>query len=98
VFTRSDHYPLVKRGVPAVFLATGMGGGGDRYWGEFLGSVYHSPRDDLTQKIDWQAGARFAEANFRIMRAMANADAPPLWHAGDFFGDRFAPNAARAPR
>ena len=98
VFTRSDHYPLVKRGVPAVFLATGMASGGDKVWGAFLGGVYHSPRDDLAQDIDWQAGARFAEANFRIMRAMADADAPPLWQVNDYFGDRFAPRAARAPR
>jgi Zn-dependent M28 family amino/carboxypeptidase len=98
VFTRSDHYPLVKKGVPAVFLATGPAGGGDRFWGEFLGSGYHTPRDDLAQKIDWQAGARFAEVNFRIMRAMADADSPPLWRADDFFGDSFAPKAARAPR
>jgi len=98
VFTRSDHYPLVKQGVPAVFLATGMGGGGDKFWGEFLSKGYHSPRDDLAQKIDWQAGARFAEANFRILRAMADADSPPLWRTGDYFGDTFAPQAKRAPR
>ncbi len=98
VFTRSDHYPFVKQGVPAVFLATGFGNGGDKFWGEFLGGAYHSPNDDLTQKIDWQAGTRFAEANYRIMRAMADADTPPLWVEGDFFGDTFAPEGARAEK
>ncbi len=96
VFTRSDHYMFVKQGVPAVFLATGFANGGEKAWGEFLEQTYHRPSDDMNQKIDWVAGARFAEANYRIMRAMADADTPPLWFAGDFFGDIFAPKAAKA--
>jgi hypothetical protein len=32
VFTRSDHYQLVRQGVPAVMLATGMANGGDKSW------------------------------------------------------------------
>jgi Zn-dependent M28 family amino/carboxypeptidase len=98
VFTRSDHYMLVRQGVPAVFLATGFANGGEKQWGEFLGSNYHSVRDDMSQPIDWNAGARFAEANYRITRAMADADTPPLWIQGDYFGDIFAPTAARALR
>lgn len=98
VFTRSDHYPFVKQGVPAVFLVTGYANGGEKVWHEFLGGAYHSPNDDLTQKIDWVAGVRFAEANYRIMRAMADADTPPLWLDGDFFGDTFAPQGKRAPK
>jgi Zn-dependent M28 family amino/carboxypeptidase len=98
VFTRSDHYPFVKQGVPAVFLVTGFANGGEKFWQEFLGGAYHSANDDLTQKIDWEAGRRFAEANYRIMRAMADADTPPLWVEGDFFGDTFAPKGARAKK
>ena len=98
VFTRSDHYPFVKQGVPAVFLVTGYANGGEKVWHEFLGGAYHSANDDLTQKIDWQAGTRFAEANYRIMRAMADADLPPLWVEGDFFGDTFAPQGQRAKK
>jgi hypothetical protein len=98
VFTRSDHYPFVKKGVPAVFLVTGFANGGEKVWHEFLGGAYHSANDDLTQKIDWDAGKRFAEANYRIMRAMADADMPPLWVEGDFFGDTFAPKGARAKK
>ncbi|HVQ14626.1 MAG TPA: M28 family peptidase [Vicinamibacterales bacterium] len=32
VFVRSDHYTMVKQGVPAVMLATGMANGGDKAW------------------------------------------------------------------
>ncbi|RYD94908.1 MAG: M28 family peptidase [Sphingomonadales bacterium] len=98
IFVRSDHYMFVKQGVPAVFLATGFANGGAEHWGKFLSGAYHHPDDDMNQKIDWQSGARFAEANYRIMRAMADADTPPLWYAKDFFGDIFAPKAAKAPR
>lgn len=96
IFVRSDHYMFVKQGVPAVFLATGYANGGEKAWGDFLGGAYHHPGDDMRQKIDWTAGARFAEANYRITRAMANDDAPPRWFAKDFFGDLFAPQAEKA--
>lgn len=98
LFTRSDHYMFVKQGVPAVFLITGYANGGEKAWGAFMSGPYHHPDDDLSQPIDWASGARFVEANYRITRAMADADAPPLWLQGDFFGDTFAPDAARAPR
>lgn len=98
IFVRSDHYMFVKQGVPAVFLATGYANGGEKAWGEFLGGAYHHPGDDMNQKIDWNAGARFAEANYRITRAMADGDAPPRWFAQDFFGDLFAPQAEKAAK
>lgn len=96
LFARADHYRLVRQGVPAVVLATGFGNGGEKLWGKFWDGVYHSPKDDLAQQIDWDAGARFAEVNYRIVRKMADSDAPPQWFAGDYFGDTFAPSAARA--
>jgi len=98
IFTRSDHYQFVRQGVPAVFLMTGYANGGEKAWGEFQAGFYHSPRDDMSQKVDWKAGAKFAEANYRITRAMADSPTPPLWYSGDYFGDAFAPKAARAQR
>jgi Zn-dependent M28 family amino/carboxypeptidase len=98
IFTRSDHYQFVRQGVPAVFLMTGYANGGEKAWSEFEGGFYHTPRDDMSLKFDWKAGAKFAEANYRITRALADSTTPPLWYQGDYFGDVFAPNAARAPR
>lgn len=98
IFVRSDHYMFVKQGVPAVFLATGFANGGEAKWKSFLAGAYHHPDDDMQQKIDWDAAARFSEANYRIMRAMSDADTPPLWYVGDFFGDAFAPKAIKAKR
>ncbi len=97
LFVRSDHYPFVKQGVPAVFLMTGFANGGQQQWTKFLDGTYHTVKDDLAQPIRWQAGARFADLNYRIARNMADADQRPLWYAGDYFGETFAPTQPKAP-
>jgi hypothetical protein len=96
IFTRSDHYMFVRRGVPAVLLMTGYANGGKAYWDAFLARTYHSPQDDLTQKIDWNAGARYAILNYRISRALADAPQRPMWLQGDYFGDLYDPKGPRA--
>jgi Zn-dependent M28 family amino/carboxypeptidase len=98
LFVRSDHYRLVQRGIPSVFLMTGYANGGRAAWARYLTFFYHQPSDDLRQAIRWTAGARFAELNFRIARALANADQRPRWYQGDYFGDVFAPTQPPAPR
>ena len=98
LFTRSDHYMFVRRGVPAVLLMTGHANGGKAHWDSYLGRTYHSPKDDLSQKIDWSAGARYALLNYRIARAMADAPQRPMWLQGDYFGDLFDPAGPRAAR
>ena len=44
------------------------------------------------------AGARFAELNYRIARNMADAEQRPMWYAGDYFGETFAPTQPKAKR
>ncbi|WP_223276524.1 M20/M25/M40 family metallo-hydrolase [Sphingomonas daechungensis] len=96
LFVRSDHYPFAKQGVPAVFLMTGYANGGRPLWQKFLGETYHSVKDDLGQAIRWDAGAKFAELNYRIARAMADGERRPMWYAGDYFGETYA-RASRRP-
>ena len=55
-------------------------------------------KDDLAQPIRWEAGAQFAELNYRIARNMADADQRPMWYAGDYFGETFAPSQPKAKR
>ena len=98
VFVRSDHYPMVKMGIPAVMLATGMANGGEAAWGKYLANNYHQPSDDLSQPILWTAGAKFAELNYRVVRALADADTRAQWYAHDYFGDWFAPKASKADK
>jgi Zn-dependent M28 family amino/carboxypeptidase len=89
LFTRSDHYRFVEQGVPAVFLMTGFKNGGEKQFRGFLAGCYHHPCDDLTQPIDYAAGAKFARINYEIARELADADARPAWNKGDFFGEKF---------
>ncbi len=98
LFVRSDHYPLVLRGVPSVFLMTGHGNGGEQAWKDFLGKAYHRPNDDLAQPIDWRAAARFAELNYRIARTLANAPERAAWYRDSYFGQAYAPAAPKAER
>ncbi len=98
VFVRSDHYTFVKRGVPAILLSTGHAGGGAAAWADYNKNHYHQPSDDLSQKIDWAAGAKYARINYLIARDIADGVERPRWYAGDYFGATFAPGAPTAVR
>lgn len=89
LFTRSDHFRFVEQGVPSVFLMTGFENGGQAAFTGFLRDRYHKPSDDLSQPIDYAAGAKFAAINYEIAREIADADARPAWNKGDFFGTLF---------
>lgn len=90
LFTRSDHFRFVEVGVPSIFLMTGFQNGGEAKFRGFLAGCYHKPCDDLSQPIDYAAGAKFARINYEIAREIADADARPTWNPGDFFGGKFA--------
>jgi hypothetical protein len=96
IFVRSDHYQFVRGGVPAILLFTGYANGGKAKWDDFFARTYHKPSDDLTQPINWNAGARYARLNYEISCILADADQRPLWYRGDYFGERFAPGQPRA--
>jgi Peptidase family M28/PA domain len=96
LFTRSDHYSFVKQGVPSVFLMTGFKNGGEKAFKDFLATHYHKVSDQTDLPFDWKAAAKFARINTLIAAEIANADAAPSWYKGSFFGDQFAPGAARA--
>jgi hypothetical protein len=79
-------------------LATGMESGGSAAWGKYLSDHYHQPSDDVSQPMVWSAGAKFAEVNYRVVRALADADAPAKWFEGDYFGTLFAPKMSKAAK
>jgi hypothetical protein len=96
IFVRSDHYPLARRGVPAILLFTGYGSGGKPIWDKFFAERYHTVRDDLSQNILWDAAARYAELNYRIARRLADDPQRPMWYKGSYFGETFAPAQPKA--
>ncbi|MBL8544932.1 MAG: M28 family peptidase [Hyphomonadaceae bacterium] len=79
---RTDHWPFMQRGVPAVSFLFGFDENDTeaharyRAWYEHR---YHAPQDDLTTPIDFQAQADFHRFYFALTEAVANADARPQW-------------------
>jgi Zn-dependent M28 family amino/carboxypeptidase len=100
IFTRSDHYTLVKKGVPAVFLMTGFKSkdptqDGGKIWSSFFAKHYHKPSDDIPSLIKdygairYDAGAVFANINYNIALDIANTEQRPYWLKDSFFNGVF---------
>ena len=100
IFTRSDHYTLVKKGVPSVFLMTGFTSKdpaqkGGEIWGKFFAKHYHKPTDDVAGlekdfgPIRYDSGALFADINYAISEEIANTEQRPQWLKESFFGKIF---------
>jgi hypothetical protein len=85
---------FVRKGIPSVFLATGLGSFNKtedpaKLWDEFETKHYHQPSDDMNLPFNFAAAARFAQVNFNIGVEIANDKKRPSWNKGDFFGDLF---------
>ena len=94
VFVRSDQYPFVRQGVPALFMKAGHRSLDPAIdlaarEADFRKTRYHKPGDDLTQPIHWVSAAAFAELQAELIRAIADSAVAPSWKPGDFFGTRF---------
>jgi Zn-dependent M28 family amino/carboxypeptidase len=99
-FIRSDQYSFVEEGIPAIHIKPGNKSrdaaiDGAQVTRDWLRNVYHTVRDEMSQPIDFASGARYAETNLRLLRAIANGPRPE-WTAGDFFAETFAPKGAKA--
>jgi Zn-dependent M28 family amino/carboxypeptidase len=97
-FIRSDQYPFVKKGIPALFFVAGLQSAdstvdGARVLGQWLATVYHSAKDDLDQKLDWESGATMGRVVRQAIELVANAPQRPTWNPGDFFGTTFGSGA-----
>ncbi len=90
---RTDHWPFMQRGVPAVSFLFGFDAADPaaaaryRDWYE---NRYHAPQDDVTTPIDLDAQGDFHRFYFALAEAVANADAKPEWLPD-------SPNRPRAP-
>jgi Zn-dependent M28 family amino/carboxypeptidase len=94
VFVRSDQYPFVRAGVPALFMKAGQKSLDPAFdlvalEADFRKTYYHKPGDDLTRPIHWASAAAFAELQIELIREIANNPVAPTWLPGDFFGTRF---------
>ena len=98
-FIRSDQFSFVKRGIPAITFKAGVKSSdpaidGEKLTRTWLHDVYHTVYDNPDQKLDYASGARWADANFILALAVANAPDKPQWTKGDFFATHFAKSNA----
>jgi len=94
IFIRSDQFSFVRKGVPAVYLDGGFRTGDPQLDGaalmkKWLQTLYHTPKDDFNQPMDFAAAAKHTQINFLVGYVVANETARPMWNPSDFFGEKF---------
>jgi Peptidase family M28 len=91
IFTRSDQYSFIKRGVPAIFPKIGFRKGSPEHeiMKRWRTERYHAPSDDLNQPVDFKAAADFNRLYLAVVESVANRPGRPRWNADSFFR-RFA--------
>ncbi|HTM83151.1 M28 family metallopeptidase [Asticcacaulis sp.] len=101
-FFRSDHFPLVKRGVPMLVAGSGddmVKGGkaaGEALSKDYNEKRYHQPGDEWS--ASWDLGGLVEDATlyYQIGSALANSHQWPAWRdTSEFKGARDATNAER---
>lgn len=93
-FIRSDQYPLVRQGVPAVLIREGFKSAdptvnGEQVFKKWVTTVYHTPKDDMSWPWDFDSAAKSTRLHFLLGFEVAQQLQRPTWNAGDFFGAKF---------
>ena len=87
-YARSDQAAFAEAGVPAILVNEGLSWKGTRREEavrqtiEWLAMVYHSPRDDLAQPLNFEASREHCGVVLALVLAVANALEPPQWRPG----------------
>ena len=103
-FYRSDHFPMAKRGVPAISIGSGedlVNGGVEagKAWREaYTRDKYHQPADEWTPAWNATGQALDAELLFNLGQRLANSREWPNWSQdSEFRAERDKTAAARKP-
>jgi len=94
LFIRSDQYSFVRQGIPSVFPHSGVKSSNpkvkpDEIQMTWFKTIYHKPKDDMSQPFDFESGAKFARFNFLLGYLVAQQNERPIWNPGDFFGEHY---------
>ena len=91
LFTRSDQYSFIKRGIPALAFKLGYtkGSAEEATAKKWLTERYHAPSDDVNQPVDMKAAADFNRLMLLLTESIADEKERPKWKADSFFR-RFA--------
>jgi len=93
-FYRSDHFPLAKMGVPALFAAAGFTGATEASR-VYVRDRYHQPTDDWSPGWDLSGAAADVQLLFNVGRDLANSSEWPRWTPGNEFEAVREASAAR---
>jgi Peptidase family M28/PA domain len=94
-FIRSDQYSFVRQGIPAVLSNSGLKCSDPKIQPKeialkWLSTVLHTPKDDMNQRLDFEAAAKYSRFSFLLGYLIAQKTERPTWRPGDFFGDKYA--------
>ena len=84
----SDQYAFAEAGVPAILISEGFSTTHHRPSEAIAYSIrwgmerYHTPFDDLKQRLDLAASAKHTEVILAFVQAVANSPIAPRWHHG----------------
>ncbi|RIW14621.1 peptidase M28 [Algoriphagus lacus] len=81
---RSDHWNFIQAGIPAINFVFGFepGSESERIYRQWYREGYHTPKDDLQQKIDWEAAAKFNQFFYGLVERVASSAQAPAWKPG----------------
>ena len=83
-FYRSDHFPLAKMGVPALFAAAGFTGASEASR-IYVRDRYHQPTDAWDPSWSMQGAADDLQLLYGVARKLANSTDWPKWTPGNEF-------------
>lgn len=92
-FYRSDHFPLAKMGVPALFGAAGFTGH-NAASRDYVANRYHKPSDEWTPEWVMDGAATDVDLLYLVGRDLADSRDWPEWTAGAEFEAARAASAA----
>ncbi|HMS08085.1 MAG TPA: M28 family peptidase [Pyrinomonadaceae bacterium] len=90
VFYRSDHYPFVARGVPALMLVGSPEStkeGFVKRFNQFEETKYHQPSDDVYQDWYWPGAKTVADMMGILGYRIAQSPTMPTWLPGNEFSN-----------
>ena len=91
-YTRSDHFPFVRAGVPALMTWHGVdwdeGGieAGQAAWTARFGADYHQPSDEWSPDWDLRSAVENLTLLYRLGMQLANSEEWPTWKPTSEFG------------
>ncbi|MBI9072610.1 MAG: M28 family peptidase [Melioribacteraceae bacterium] len=92
-FNRSDQMAFAKAGIPSILTMDGPDyinksrDEGIQHLIDYNMNIYHTPFDDLTQEINYEAAVQQIEFIYDLCIELLNAEETPEWNSGVFYNN-----------